>query len=305
VIKDTSNSISFQNLDRDSHYADSDAISNLTAISVTCNSAHCVDNLKRSLLTVEHVIIVDNGSTDGTIEQMQLALPHATVLINKNNIGFGAANNIALSTVGTDYALLINPDCLANKEDIAALLNAAAEFPEAAIIAPTLIRRNGDIDVSYRWSRQCWKSRGPEASGACCVGFASGAIMLLNMRQMATIGFFDEDFFLYYEDEDLCERVFAQNKQIIVAPDIQVSHSNRGSVRGTRSLHFEFIRGYHHAQSKIFFHKKYDGLFNARKLHKCTLSLALIAIFMRLLYPQPKYLARLLGRIFGLIQMKI
>jgi GT2 family glycosyltransferase len=294
-----------ETLDKGSHYSDSDAISNLTAISVTCNSAHCVDNLKRSLLTVEHVVIVDNGSTDATIEQIQLALPHATVLINKKNIGFGAANNIALSTVRTDYALLINPDCIAYKEDIAALLSAAAEFPEAAIIAPTLIRRNGDIDVSYRWSRQFWKSKGPEATGACCVGFASGAIMLLNMRQMATIGFFDEDFFLYYEDEDLCERAFAQNKQIIVTPDIQVGHSNRGSVQGRRSLHFEFIRGYHHAQSKIFFNKKYNGIFNARKLHKQTLSLALIAILFRLLYPQPKYVARLLGRIFGLIQMKI
>lgn len=280
-------------------------IGNLTAISVTCNSAHCVDNLRSSLSAVSHVVIVDNDSTDGTTEQVQGALPHAIVLRNKKNVGFGAANNIALSIVSTDYALLINPDCLATGKDIAALLDAATKFPEAAIISPILIRRNGDVDVSYRWSRQLWKSKGPEASGACCVGFVSGAAMLLNMRQMADVGFFDEDFFLYYEDEDLCQRVFAQKKQIIVMPHIQIAHSNRGSVKGTQSLQFEFLRGYHHAQSKIYFHKKYNGRLGARELRKRTLLLALITALMRLFFPQPKYLARLFGRISGLSSMKI
>lgn len=276
----------------------------VTAISVTYNSSHCIDALAKSLASIDRVIIVDNGSSDDCPQRIADLLPRAHLIRSKHNLGFGAANNRALDLVQTSYALLLNPDCIVPSSEIEHLLSVAMTYPDAAIIAPQLVRAGGLHEISYRWPTGTWRSTGPIASGACCVGFVSGAAMLLNMTVMRDIGFFDERFFLYYEDEDLCQRVFGAKRQIIVAPEARFTHLSRGSVRGKYPLRAEFFRGYHHAQSKLIFEQKHGSTSSANKLRWRTLVLALMTIIPRLLLPQPKYLARLFGRIIGLAQFR-
>ena len=275
-------------------------VGDVTVVVVTYNSAHCLPGLSGGLQTMRNIIVVDNASDDDLQTQLTLTLPQASLLRNARNLGFGAANNRALAQVQTPYALLLNPDCLPTKEFLDGLLQAAADFPDAAILAPHLIRRNGTPEVSYRWPSTHWVSKGPKADGPCCVGFVCGAVMLLNMDVMKRIGFFDETFFLYYEDEDLCQRVFLAGQQIVLVPELEITHLSRGSVKGPNPLKSEFIRGYHHAQSKLVFERKYFGAALAARLRWETLLLALLTLALRLLLPQPRYLARLVGRIAGL-----
>ncbi len=276
------------------------SLSNVTIVIVTFNSAHCIDALADGLFSCPNLIVVDNASSDDTPNKVRSRLPHAKLIIQDNNQGFGAANNRALRTIDTPFALLLNPDCLATGEAICNLLRISDLFPDAAIIAPHLIRRDGQLEISYRWPRKSWISTGPEATGPCCVGFATGATLLLNMEKMRTVEFFDETFFLYYEDEDLCQRVFNHRFPIVIAPEVKLTHLSRGSVRGRNPLRSEFIRGYHHAQSKLLFEHKHVSAESARQLRWKTLGLALLTLIPRLLLPQPKYLARLAGRIAGL-----
>jgi len=273
---------------------------NVTVVMVAYNSAHCLPGLSAGLQTMHKIIVVDNASDDDLQTQLLLTLPQASLLRNARNLGFGTANNRALAQVKTPYALLLNPDCLPTKDFLDGLLQAAGEFPDVAIIAPHLIRRNGTPEVSYRWPATHWDSRGPKADGPCCVGFVCGAVMLLNMDVMKRVGYFDETFFLYYEDEDLCQRVFLAGQQIVVVPNVEITHLSRGSVKGPNPLKSEFIRGYHHAQSKLVFERKYFGDAHATRLRWKTLLLALLTLVPRLLLPQPRYLARLFGRIVGL-----
>jgi GT2 family glycosyltransferase len=276
------------------------SLNDITVIVVTFNSAHCIEGLRDAIADFEHLTIVDNGSSDDTVGKVRQHLPRAELIVNPLNRGFGAANNKALQSISTRLALLINPDCLPEPSFAENLLAAATRFPDAAIVAPHLRRRNGALELSYRWPDAAWKSSGPEASGPCCVGFASGAALLLNMAVMREVGFFDETFFLYYEDEDLCQRAFDKRLQIIVAPDVQLTHLSRGSVKGRSPLKAEYLRGYHHAQSKLIFEHKHASAGSAHRLRWTTLLLALLTIVPRLLLPQPKYLARLFGRIAGL-----
>jgi N-acetylglucosaminyl-diphospho-decaprenol L-rhamnosyltransferase len=270
-----------------------------TVVIVTFNSAHCIPKIK-FLREMPHVIFVDNASDDETCAAITTEIPNAKILLNKTNKGFGAANNLALNQVKTPYALLLNPDCVTTETEIARLLLAASTYSNAAIIAPHLIRKDDSVEVSYRWPHANWISRGPQAEGPCCVGFVCGAALLLNMEVMRDIGFFDETFFLYYEDEDLCQRVFNHKKQVILIPDARVTHFSRGSVKGKNPLKSEFIRGYHHVQSKLIFERKHVGARSAASLRWKTLILALLTLLPRLIVPQPKYLARLMGRIVGL-----
>lgn len=279
-------------------------LADLTVIVVTYNSAHCIAALAETLALLPHVTIVDNASNDGTADTAARAMPNALVLRNERNLGFGAANNQALNRVTTSHALLLNPDCLPSMELLQGLLAAAGDFPDAAIIAPHLIRRGGEIELSYRWPGKLWRSKGAGADGPCCVGFVCGAAMLFNMAVMREVGFFDEGFFLYYEDEDLCQRVFDSRKAIVVAPHVSVTHLSRSSVRGNSPLRAEFYRGYHHAQSKLIFTGKHVGARQAAGLRRKTLLLALAALAPRLLVPAPRYVARLLGRIRGLLEFK-
>ncbi len=279
---------------------DSALLDELTVIVVTYNSAHCIEGLTPALSSLRHVMVVDNASEDGTPETVAAQLPHATILRNDRNLGFGAANNRALQKVTTRYALLLNPDCLPTLTALSQLLEAATQFPDAAIIAPHLTNKDGKPEVNYRWPYSHWDSQGPGATAPCCVGFICGAVMLFNMEVMREIGFFDETFFLYYEDEDLCQRAFMAKKPMVIMPDIRLTHLSRGSTRGPHRLRAEFYRGYHHVQSKLIFTDKHVGQQAAFRLRWKTMALAVIALPLRLLLPQPRYVARLLGRIEGL-----
>lgn len=275
-------------------------LSQVTVVIVTFNSAHCLPELGAGLAGFPQVIVVDNASEDGTADAVRRHLPQAQLLVNPRNLGFGAANNRALRAARTPYCLLLNPDCEVGAEPVRALLASAARFPEAAMLVPQLLRAGGAPEINYRWSATQWASRGPGADGPCCVGFACGAAWLLNMRVMAAVGLFDERFFLYYEDDDLCERILAQRKAIVLVPEVRLVHASRGSVRGDRPWAAEYLRGFHHAQSKVMFAAKHESAAAAVRLRRRVLWLAVLGMPLRLLLPAPRQVARLAGRIAGL-----
>lgn len=280
------------------------SLEDVTVIVVTFNSAHCLPALGQALAGFPRVILVDNASEDGTLDAARRHVPQAEVIENDRNRGFGAANNLGLARVVSRWALLLNPDCEIDASRALALLEVARDNPDAAMIAPQLLRRDGQPEVNYRWASTEWESRGPGADGPCCVGFACGAALLLNMDVMREVGFFDEGFFLYYEDDDLCVRAFRARHAIVIAPQVRLLHHSRGSVGGRSRWRPEYLRGYHHAQSKIRFAAKYRGAAEARRLRHRVLALALLALPLRLLVPAPRHLGRLVGRIAGLLQSR-
>ena len=275
-------------------------LSDVTVIIVTFESAHCIATLAQFLKYCPRVIVVDNGSDDGTPAEVSRLLPHARFIGLEQNIGFGAANNRALEEVTTRFALLLNPDCEISERSMRDLVAAAQRFPDAAIIAPQLINRRGERELSYRWPSTLWRSTGPAASGPACVGFVSGAVMLLHLEKMGHANRFDERFFLYYEDDDLCTRNFNARQPIIVVPSITVTHRSRGSVRGKAPLKGDYLRGFHHIQSKLRFIELHKSGSLARQLRRRYLVIALLAAPLRLAAFSPRLIARWAGRIHGL-----
>lgn len=289
---------------RSASNADLSPLERVTVIVVTFESAHCLPRLASLLTVCPNVIIVDNGSGDGSASIAQSMLAHAQVIALGENLGFGAANNRALDRVRTPYAFLLNPDCEMEAEDLVILMQEAMRFPDAAIVAPQLINARGEPDLSYRWPSTRWESRGPGASAPTCVGFVCGAAMLFVMDNMRGADRFDERFFLYYEDDDLCLRVFEQQHAIILIPRVTALHRSRGSVGGRRRLRAEYLRGFHHAQSKLLFAEKHMNVEAANRLRTSTLTLALVVWPLRLIAFSPRMLARLSGRIAGLLQWR-
>lgn len=275
------------------------SLSSVTLIVVTYNSAHCLPALHSLLGQCPHVVVSDNASTDGAAAQARQLWPHATVLAHSNNLGFGAANNQALAQVHTPFALLLNPDCELSARQLQQLLQAAEQFPQAAVVAPQLINAQGRPEVNYRWPSTYWASKGPAAAGPACVGFVCGAAMLLRMQLCQPTGFFDETFFLYYEDDDLCLRLFQAQLPMVIVPQVQALHRSRGSVKGNATYRAEYLRGYHHAQSKLLFAAKHISPRVAQKLRGQLVWQTLLALPFRVLVFSPKLIARMWGRLRG------
>lgn len=277
------------------------ALDQVTVLTVTYNSAHCIAPLAAGLAGLPHVIVVDNASADDSCDQVRAHLPAARLLVMPVNRGYGAANNAGLAEVATPYALLLNPDCLVQPEQIAALVQGAQAWPDATLVVPQLTEASGALQVNYSWPRAAWAPKTGGAEGPLDVGYACAAAMLVRMQDLPRIGgAFDPLFFLYYEDEDLCLRVFQARRQILVLPEIRITHLSRGSVRGSRPWRAEYWRGYHHVQSKILFAWKHAGPEAAQRLRRHALLAAALNLAARCLLPSPKHLARAWGRLRGL-----
>jgi GT2 family glycosyltransferase len=276
----------------------------VTVVMVTHHSAHCLAGQNDLLAHCPNIIISDNASNDGTPEEAKALWPHACVLAHPNNLGFGAANNRALALVTTPFAFLLNPDCVITPEALLTLMSAAQDMPDAALIAPQLLGVKGKPELNYRWPTTQWQSKGVGAEGPTCVGFVCGAAMLFRVANFAPVGFFDETFFLYYEDDDLCLRLFNAKLPMVLVPDVLAIHSSRGSVKGKVPLKSEYVRGYHHAQSKLIFENKHGSLKVALKKRRRLMISTTVALILRVLLLSPKRLARMWGRWRGLLDWK-
>jgi len=275
-------------------------LARVTILVVTYESRHCLEGLSRLLSACPQVVVVDNASRDGTAQQAQALWPHARVQVMPHNEGFGAANNAGLRQVSTPLALLLNPDCQLDMGSLLALIRAAEAFPEAAILAPQLTDHQGRKDQSYRWPRWTWRSRGPIAQGPACVGFVCGAAMLWRLDAFVGVGYFDDDFFLYYEDDDLCLRLFHARRPMMIIPEATAVHEGRRSVSGRFRMKSEHLRGYWHARSKLTFLQKHRSVHAARKARSRLLLLTPLALPLRVLLFSPRLIARMVGRWQGL-----
>lgn len=278
-----------------------EAFSQVTIVVVTYNSAHCLPMLAPLLSVCPNVVISDNGSDDDTAVKAQTLWPQAKVLAHGRNLGFGAANNRALALVKTPFALLLNPDCELSGLNLQQLLAVAGQFPNAALLAPQLIDTKGQLEVNYRWPSTVWSSKGPEASGPACVGFVCGAAMLVRMSVCRSTGFFDEAYFLYYEDDDLCLRFFNAGLPMVLVPSVQALHRSRGSVKGKSPWRSEYWRGYHHAQSKLIFSAKHTSPEAAQRLRRKLIWQTALTLPFRVMFFSPKLIARMWGRLMGVL----
>lgn len=278
-----------------------DPLSRVTPVIVTYNSAHCLPALAPFLAPFPRVILSDNASDDGLADTARALLPRATVLSHPRNLGFGTANNRALALVETDFALLLNPDCTLTPQSLSTLVATADAFPDAAIIGPRILDAQGRPELNYRWVSGTWVSTGPAAVGPACVGFLSGAAMLIRMSVAAPHGFFDERFFLYYEDDDLCRAYFTARLPLIIDPAAEATHLARRSVRGKSPLRGEYWRGYHHAQSKLTYTVKYTGLPAALRLRRRLIWQTAATLPLRALAFSPRLIARMWGRMNGVL----
>lgn len=253
----------------------------VTIVTVTYESAALVDTLAKTLTHFANVIVIDNASHDDTAQLLLKRLPHASVIRNDANMGFGPANNQALALVTTPYALMLNPDCDISADALQRLLDTAALYSSAALIAPQGWYGKDLPQPSYRQAFYEHRAKQPYQipAGTCSAKWLHGCCLLVRVDAFRRFGGFDERFFLYYEDDDLCLRALQAGYDCLLEPQAQVSHIGGGA--SAPSWRTDFRKHFYFFRSRHLILGKYLG---ARAAKRYRIKTALAAPLATLLY---------------------
>ncbi len=253
----------------------------LTIIAVTYNSASLIRQFLKEVAGKFEVIVVDNASRDDTCSIIE-SFHEVKLIRSPVNIGYGRAANLALREVKTDYSFLLNPDIITDYVEIIKLLEVAKAHQKSCVIAPAT-----DKAIYDRTSMQSIE----------LAEWVVGAAMLFNMKNLSSVGFFDEEIFLYYEETDLCKRILKSGQNILLCRSVLLEHLvGKSSAVSTRT---EYLKSWHAGWSKLYYFKKHfsGSRYLAKKLSVIFKYLSKFIVYSLIFNRDKslKYKARILG----------
>jgi len=238
----------------------------------------CVRSLREQQNVNIEILVVDNASGDGSVDNIRLAYPDINLIENPHNDGFAKANNLAALQATGEFILAINPDIrLLETDGIARLVMHLLEHSEIGVVGPDLLesRRNKRVMPKrfYPMQKKLRKTRGlSNLPGQ--FAWLLGACMLFRTEVYRQVGGFDNNFFLYGEDTDICLRLRQAGYIIAWLPDVKVDHWGGASESGSRiyDMRLRKKRGYYQFCLKHYDHEDVSRLLRWRYL-QCSLNL--------------------------------
>ncbi|MBV6459012.1 MAG: N-acetylglucosaminyl-diphospho-decaprenol L-rhamnosyltransferase [Fimbriimonadaceae bacterium] len=242
-------------------------------VSITICSWNTVNDLRdclASLRTVQseakfEVIVVDNASVDGSPEMVTQEFPEVRLLAQTTNLGFTGGHNLAVRERQGKDAFLLNSDTVVHAGALASLLTFRRDHPEVGILGPKLLNPDGSLQLSCRrfpnpfaalfrntifgrlfpnnrFTRDYLMTDWPHDQ-ARSVDWVSGAAMWVTKETIDRIGLFDEDFFMYCEDVDLCWRAHEAGLDVVYVPFGSITHAiGRSTDRVANRMIIQFHR---------------------------------------------------------------
>lgn len=235
----------------------------------------CLKSIHKSLGKLKAKIwVVDNASTDGSPEMIKKNFPQIRLIENKENIGFAGANNIALQRCSAPLILLLNNDTLVPEGATAKMVEVMQGDNSIGALGPRLIFEDGSVQISYGHMVSFWNEAWQKflqwgarkktgliknsienrSKKSCYPQWVSGACILLRKEALDQVGFFDENFFMYNEDVDLCYRLRQKGWKIFYTPEAEIVHlEGKSASNEAEKVLIEYRR------SQLYFYSKYYG----------------------------------------------
>lgn len=242
----------------------------LSIIIVNWNTAdlleHCLTSVQDSMLQNIEIIVVDNASTDDSICRLRKNFPYVQVIPNTANVGFAAANNIGWEASSGTFLLFLNSDTIVPKNTLTELVTFLDNHPDVGAVSPQLRRSDGEPqDFSFGndptpayllkrgvWHLLCQKPlHNWHTSAVQQVDWISGACLLTRRNALETIGGWDEQMFMYFEDSDLCFRLRQAGWKIVFYPKVFITHIGGQSVQKNPVAQSVYY------QSLMYFYRKH------------------------------------------------
>lgn len=223
------------------------------------------------------VWVVDNASHDGSVQMVREQFPWVHLIASERNLGFTRGNNAALEHCRGRAVMLLNPDTeIGDPDAIVRMLDYLWDHHDVGVVGPRLVYGDGSAQPSRRrfptfatglfestllnewWPRNRWAGRYRMADvpteSIQDVDWITGACMLIRRQALDDVSFFDEQFFMYSEELDLCKRIRDMGWRIVFYPDALIIHhegQSSGQVKAFRHVQFN--------TSKVLYYRKHHG----------------------------------------------
>jgi len=241
----------------------------------------CLENIKNF-----KIIIIDNAGNSNLKLEVEKNFSIQKYILNKKNYGFTKAANQAIKLCNTDYILNINADCFIKEKDILLLIKSHQNYNGCFITSPTFY----DNNLKLTYNAGCFDEKNLDIEtldldGDVCVDKVLGSAILFKNKDIIEIGFLDENFFMYYEDDDLCKKIKKKNMSVIQIYNAKAQHMH-GQSKVKNPLKRTFIRNYHFTFDELYYYfkinmhqKKYKNL--KKKLPNYIVKLIINFIILR------------------------
>jgi GT2 family glycosyltransferase len=233
----------------------------------------CLTSLRAKSYQNSHVLLVANGSPDGDSAQLATEFPEVEVLTLDRNYGFAGGCNRGMEKAladQADFIWLLNNDAIAKPESIEHLVKAAIANPEAGALGAIVLEGHsskaeeaGLGEINFKKAKTYLRKTGQEKSGSqtsskqekglYSCSWLSGSNLLLRSSALSKVGLFDERYYLYFEDVELCKRLTDAGFKCLLVPGSTIEHEGNASTQGGLSL----WRSYYHSRNRLLFFMQY------------------------------------------------
>ena len=276
---------------------------NFTIVIVTFKSEKVIETCLNSIDQKYAVIIVENSKDASLKKNIESKFPNVKCYLTGSNIGMGSANNIGIKLAKTNYVLILNPDVKLTQNTIINLTSEIELINNFAIAAPMEITDLKKKNYGFINNNHSKINNRPFK-----VDYVDGFAMLINKSRFKKNIFFDENIFMYLENNDLCKRTIENNENVYVIPKSQIVHFGAKAVSDEFFNEVEFSRNWHWMWSTFYFNKKHYGYFFAlKKTYKKLITSIIKYLFFTLTFNPIKkkiYLMRFSGLYNSIIGKK-
>jgi len=225
----------------------------------------CLRSLERLTYPRCRVIVVDNGSTDGSVDRIRGSFPDVAIIETGTNLGFAGGNNVAIRrslAKGVPFVWLLNNDTVVSPDALRAMVEEMLRAEDVGIVGSVNRAMNDPVTVEA-WgggtvNRYLGTTRRLTRAGEGEPAYIAGTSMLVRREVFEDVGLLDEGFFLYLEDVDFCMRATARGWRLAVAGDAAVLHKGGATANGGGSRR-SLLADRMHARSSGFFVAKHAG----------------------------------------------
>jgi GT2 family glycosyltransferase len=263
------------------------------------DTLRCLETLQHSDTPDLRIILVDNGSTDGSGDAVREAYPEVTVLRQETNQGFSEGNNIGIReglAGGADWVMIVNNDTLFARDTISKMVEAAQTDPAIGVVCPLILYAEPD-DVIWYAGRKFDLRRGyhgrpwglgdkdtGQFTGIYDVDTATGCAMLMPRAALEKVGLLDAELFFYMEDTDWCLRFRESGYRVVVAADARLWHAVSSAFGGENNdtVYYYGIR------NTIEILNRHEPMRGPRKLIRTAEVVIAYTVFVRQARSKPK-----------------
>ncbi|AKB29026.1 Glycosyltransferase [Methanosarcina siciliae C2J] len=217
------------------------------------DTIECLESLKNITYSNYDILLIDNGSTDGSPEFFRQKYPEIEVIENGENLGFAEGNNVGMKRAiekKVDYVLLLNNDTIVDPEFLTELIKVAENYSEVGIVGPKVYFHNNHNRIqSVGGTINYFTGRTPligcnvpdhgQYDKTREVGYVSGCALLARIDVMEKLGFLCSDYFAYYEEVELCIKAKYNNFKVVYVPNSKIWHKE--AVTSKKSNYYTYL----------------------------------------------------------------